>query len=312
MRNWIHSWHRYAIAVIAISLTAIVHSAMDTAAEDDPSRIFLPDPAHAQLWSLGFDTVLADYYWLQALQLVGGERGDTAQHSAMIGEMVELITTLDPWGGGPYRFAAVWMIDSKQSVRTANRLLERSIAHIPTDWRSRYYLGFNYFFYLEENGKAADAFEAALGLEGVPRYLGALAARLRMNEGGLEMAADFLAEFARTTSDEFTRVEYLKALDEVETERRARELDAAREEYWRRHGEDIRDVQDLLRGPAPILTQLPPAHPHFDFPVWRIDEKSGQIVSSFYQSRYHLHRADHDEERRERWRSMQEPDARAS
>jgi len=312
VRDWIHSWHRYIVAVIAISLTAFAHSAMDTSAEDDLSRIFLPEAAHAQLWSLGFDTVLADYYWLQALQLVGGERGDTAQHIAMIGEMVELITTLDPWGGGPYRFAAIWMTDSKQSVRTANRLLERSIAHIPTDWRSRYYLGFNYFFYLEENGKAADAFEAALGLEGVPRYLGALAARLRMNEGGLEMAADFLAEFARTTSDDFTRVEYLKALDEVETERGARKLDAAREEYWRRHGEDIRDVHDLLRGPAPILTQLPPAHPHFDFPVWRIDEQSGQIVSSFYRSRYHLHRADHDEERRERWRSMQEPDARAS
>jgi len=293
-------------------MTALVHSAMDTAAEDDPSRIFLPEPPHAQLASLGFDTVLADYYWLQALQLVGGERGDTARHAVTIGKMVDLITSLDPWGSGPYRFAAVWLTDSRQSVMTANRLLERGIEHNPTDWRNRYHLGFNYFFYLEENAKAADAFESALPLEGAPRYLGALVARLRLNEGGLDMAAGFLMELVRTTSDEYAQAEYLKALDEIETERRARMLDAAREEYWQRHGDDIRGVQDLLRGPDPILRRLPPAHPHFDFPVWRIDEKSGQIVSSYYGSRYRLHLTSHDRERRERWRRAREQDARAS
>lgn len=312
MKSWIHRWYRYAVAVIALTMTAFVHSAMDTAAESDPSRIFLPEPAHAQLGSLGFDTVLADYYWLEALQVVGGEKGDTARHAATIGEMVDLITTLDPWGGAPYRFAAVWLTDSKQSVRTANRLLERGIEYIPTEWRNPYYLGFNYFFYLEENAKAADAFESALRLEGAPRYLGALVARLRMNEGGLEMAADFLAELARTASDEFAEAEYLKALDEIETERRARVLDAAREEYWRRHGDDIRDVQDLLSGPAPILARLPAAHPQFNFPEWRIDEKTGQIVSSYYGSRYRLHLTPHDEARRELWRKTPEHDARAS
>jgi hypothetical protein len=312
VKSWINRWHRTTVAAIAFAMTALVHSAMDTTSEADPNRIFLPEPAHAQLGSLGFDTVLADYYWLQALQLIGGERGDNVQHNAMIAEMVELITTLDPWGGGPYRFAAVWLTDSKESVRAANRLLERGIEHSPNDWRNRYYLGFNHFFYLEENAKAADVFESALGLEGTPRYLGALVARLRLNDGGLEMAAGFLAELARTATDEFAQVEYLKALDEIETERRARGLDAAREEYWRRHGEDIREVQDLVRGSEPILAQLPPAHPVFDFPVWRLDEKSGQIVSSFYRSRYRLHLTPHDEERRERWRRTPEHDARAS
>jgi hypothetical protein len=89
-------------------------------------------------------------------------------------------------------------------------------------------------------------------------------------------------------------------------------LDGAREEYWRRHGDDIREVADLLRGPAPILTQLPPAHPQFDFPEWRVSEKSGQIVSSFYGSRYRLHLTPHDEERRKLWRKTREHDARAS
>jgi hypothetical protein len=285
---------------------------MNTETQIDQGRLFVPEPGHARLSSLGFEPVIADYYWLQALQLVGGDFGDTRQHAPLIGRLIDVVTTLDPWVDHPYRFAAVWLTESEDSVRAANRLLERGIAYDPLDWRNRYHLGFNHFFYLEENRQAADAFEAALPLEGVPRYLGALVARLRLNHGGLEMAAGFLVELARTAQDEFARAEYLKALDEVETERRARYLDAAREQFWRRHGADIESVDDLLRGPDPIVPDLPAAHPQFDFAEWILDEKSGQIVSSYYGSRYRLHLTPRDEAVRERWRKLRRQKARQS
>jgi hypothetical protein len=277
---------------------------MNTATRIDQGRLFVPEPEHARLSSLGFDTVVSDYYWLQALQLVGGERGDTSKHAPLIIELIDVVTSLDPWVGHPYRFAAVWLTDSEESVRAANRLLWRGIAHDPLDWRNRYHLGFNHFFYLEENLRAADVLEEALPLEGVPNYLGALTARLRLSYGGLEMAAGFLAELARTAPDEYARAEYLKALDEIETERRARYLDAAREEYWRRHGRDIESVEDLRRGPEAIAPQLPAAHPEFDFYEWVLDETSGQIVSSYYGTRYELHSTPRDTKRRERWRKL--------
>jgi hypothetical protein len=305
-------WHRLAAASIAIAFTAGVHGQLDTSTPIRQGRLFVPEPEHARLSSLGFDTVIADYYWLQALQLVGGERGDTARHAGTVGRLIDLVTSLDPWVGHPYRFAAVWLTDGEASVRTANRLLERGIAHAPLDWRNRYHLGFNHFFYLEENLRAAEIFEEALPLEGVPPYLGALVARLRLNVGGLELAAGFLAELARNAPDGYSRAEYLKALDEVETERRARDLDGAREEYWRRHGVDIGRVTDLSSGPDPILKRLPPAHPHFDFPEWVLDGRSGQIVSSFYGARYRLHVTQRDLERRERWRLQRDDASRES
>jgi len=297
-------WWRWIAAVLAVAVTSGVHSFMNTATRIDQGRLFVPEPEHARLSSLGFDSVVADYYWLQALQLVGGERGDTRKHAPLIVELIDVVTSLDPWVGHPYRFAAVWLTDSEESVRAANRLLERGIAHHPLDWRNRYHLGFNHFFYLEENFRAADVLEEALPLEGVPNYLGALTARLRLSHGGLEMAAGFLAELARTAQDEYAKAEYLKALDEIETERRARYLDAAREEYWRRHGKDIESVEDLRRGPEAILPQLPAAHPKFDFSEWVLDETSGQIVSSYYGTRYELHSTSRDAERRERWREL--------
>jgi hypothetical protein len=299
-------WWRWIAAVLAVAATVGVHSLMNTATRIDRGQLFVPEPEHARLSSLGFDTAIADYYWLQALQLVGGERGDTRKDAPLIGELIDVVTSLDPWVGHPYRFAAVWLTDSEASVRAANRLLRRGIAHEPLDWRDRYHLGFNYFFYLEENLRAAEVLEEALPLEGVPNYLGALTARLRLSHGGLEMAAAFLADLARTAQDEYARAEYLKALDEIETERRARYLDAAREEYWRRHGKDIESVEDLCRGPDAVIPQLPAAHPQFDFYEWTLDEKSGQIVSSYYGTRYELHSTPRDAERRERWRRLRE------
>ena len=69
-------WHRSRLAVAA---TAGVHSFMNTATRIDQGRLFVPEPEHARLSSLGFDAVVADYYWLQALQLVGG---DARRHPA--------------------------------------------------------------------------------------------------------------------------------------------------------------------------------------------------------------------------------------
>jgi hypothetical protein len=62
-------------------------------------------------------------------------------------------------------------------------------------------------------------------------------------------------------------------------------------------------VEDLLRGPAPVLRQLPPAHPHFPGFGWMLDPETDQITSSFYGSRYRLFDHARDAQRLDRWRS---------
>jgi hypothetical protein len=250
----------------------------------------------------GFAPVLADYYWVQALQLVGGATGAVEDHADAIGDVIELITTLDPWVDHPYRFAAVWLTRDVAQVRRANALLRKGIAYHPVDWRNRFYLGYNHFFYLEENDRAADVLEAAIHMDGAPGYLGAFVTRLRAEEGDLETAAYFLETLIRGTANEYVRAGYLKALDEIETERRARYLDAARVEFWQRHGRDIRTPSELWMEPARVIRVMPPAHPHFEGFEWILDEENGEIVSSFYGSRYQLHIHPTDALRREAWR----------
>jgi hypothetical protein len=241
---------------------------------------------------------MADYYWLQAVQVVGSSMRPEDE-GTLLGRFIDVVTTVDPWVGHPYRFAAVWLTGSEEDVRQANRILERSIDYHPDEWRNRFYLGFNQFYYLEEDQPAAHWLEEAAKIESAPRYLAGLAARLRAGKAGLEVAAGMIRRLLADSDDPHARAAYEKMLDEIETERRARFLDAAREAYRKGRGEDIQSVEDLVKGPYPALQKLPP-EPH-DW-EWVLDEETGEIVSSYYERRYKPFYDPEDRAGRDGWR----------
>ncbi len=294
---------RLAGLVVAVAAAAAAHARIPPVPRFGQGETFVPRPEQARLSSLGFAALVADYHWLHAVQIVGGETGRTEQRAPLLSRLLDVVTALNPWVDHPYRFAALWLTDSPERVRFANRLLARGIAYHPRDWRNRHYLGFNHFYYLGEEARAAQVLEFAVGLRGAPPYLGALVAKLRLGQGGLDATAIFLAGLLRDADDEYKRAEYLKELDEIQVERWARQLDAARAAFRRRSGRDIAEALDLVRGPGRVLAELPPAHPHFAGFAWELDPKTGAIVSSFYGSRYALHVHPFDRARRERWRS---------
>lgn len=248
----------------------------------------VPRPQAARVAALGFESLLADYFWLRAVQLVGGEAENPDRHARAIGRYAEAVTTLDPWVDHPYRFAALWMSDDPEGVHQANRLLERGIAYHPRDWRNRFYLSFNYLFHLGDTEAAARELEPALGLEGAPLYLGRLLAKLRSAGGDLDAAAAYLQALLDQDQehDQWRRAAYEEALVEIETERRARQLDEARARFAAQNGFDIGRVEDLAWGPHAVLWTLP-AEPNGA--GWAIDAASGRIVSTHYHRRYQVH-----------------------
>jgi hypothetical protein len=273
---------RTLLALLAVAGIAVGGARIaDAPSESQRSEAFVPNPTLAKLMTVGFDAVVADLHWMRAVQIVGSEEGPSGR-DGLLAALIDVVTTLDPWADPPYRFAAVWLVDDETAVRKANEILLRGIAHHPGDWRLHFYLAFNHFFYLGESQAAASALEPAIHLADAPRYLPRLLARLRSETGGLAASAAFLHEMAEQAPDEYQRAEFLKALDEVETEQRARYLDAARAEYTHRLGRDIERVQDLVT--AGVLRELPP-EPH----GWEWElSPGGEIVSSYVKYRYHI------------------------
>ena len=144
-------------------------------------------------------------------------------------------------------------------MRAANRILERGIAYHPRDWRNRFYLGFNHFFYLEDERGGARRLEPAVGASRARRLsLGRLAARLRAEPTGSRPRRRCSEEMVRNAHDPYERAEYEKALDEIETERRARVLDGARARSASATGATSRASRSSPGDPTPVLRALPP------------------------------------------------------
>jgi len=279
-------------AVLAGTFAA--HQFIEYVPPAERSEVYLPKPELAKVAALGFDAVVADYYWIQAMYAVGSARRDPTRFAPYIGKIIDVVTTLDPWVSHPYRFAAIWLTDSEESVRKANELLMRGIEYHPDDWRNYFYLGFNYFFLLDENELAAEALEKAIAREGSPRYLPRLVARLRSEAADIEAGEVFLLEMVQNAPDEEAVATYQGALDEIGVERKARYLDRARKAFKELHGRDIEEVDELLRGEHPILAELPAPVPD-EMPAalrgeekWAVDSKTGLITSSYYGHRYRM------------------------
>ena len=288
---------RLRTAVLLLAVVALTTAAPHRLPHDLPTQrgdAYVPRPEFAKAMSLGFDAVLADYYWVQAVLLAGGSN-DPQQESTQLGRLIDVVTTLDPWVDHPYRFAAVWLAETLDDVRHGNMLLRRSFPYHPDEWRNRFYLGFNLFYYLDDSAAAADVLEEASGMTGAPSYLLRLVARLRSESADLAAAGLFLEQLVRATEDEAARASYQAALDEVQVEWRARALDRARPAYPTLHGQDIEFVEQLAMGKRAVLPGLPDPEPSsVPAPLrrgskWQLDPETGQIISSYYGRRYAVH-----------------------
>lgn len=286
---------RFLLVLLAvIAGTTAAHRQIPAISHTQRDHAFVPRPEVAKASALGFDAVLSDYYWVQAVLLAGGD-ASPSKYSTHLGRLIDVVTTLDPWVDHAYRFAAVWLTESLDDVRHANRLLERSFEYHPDEWRNRFYYGFNQFFYLQDNELAAEALLEASRLPGSPQYLPRLVARLRSQVADLGAAGLFLEEMVRTAPDESARAGYQAALDEIEIEWKARELDRARASYVELWGEDIEFVEQLILGSRAVLAKLPAPEPS-SLPAqlrrgskWVIDEEDGRIESTYFGRRYEVH-----------------------
>jgi hypothetical protein len=289
---------RLLLLSAALGATLAAHARIPVPDASDRVAPEVPKPELARIATLGFDAVIGDYRWLQALQLIGHEKADVIAAAPVVRRLIEAVVAVDPFVDHPYRFAALWLVNDVDQVLAGNRILERGIAYHPDDWRNRFYLSFNHFFYLGDVEAAARELAPAVGLPGAPRYAGRLLARLRSEKDGLEAAAVYLEEVLKETDDPWKRAEYEKALDEIETERRARYLEQAREVYRERVGRDITSVEDLVSGRDAVLSALPEELHGWG---WVLDPETGQIESSYVGHRYRLNLHEVDRERVEKW-----------
>ena len=93
-------------------------------------------------------------------------------------------------------------------IRETNILLEKGTRYRDWDWMLPFYAGFNSFFFLHDNAKAAEFLVTASQRPGPSEQLLSLASRLAYKEKKTENAILFLEAMAKKTEDERLKKEY--------------------------------------------------------------------------------------------------------
>lgn len=231
---------------------SLVH--MQGAASVSPRFAYVPDGEYLKVALLGYRRVGADLLWLQAVQAMG-ERKVSVEAGRWIYRILDVVTTLDPSFVRAYEAGGVALCTLVVLPEESNRLLEKGFRHNPESWVLPFLLGFNYYYELHDDAKAAEYFEAAAKLPGAPGYLPGLTAHLFISGQEPGRAVEFLSRMYDEATDENLKMFLAGRLEEAIVERDLRGLEAAVEAFRRAYGNSLQHLEDLVR--VGMLRELP-------------------------------------------------------
>jgi hypothetical protein len=179
--------------------------------------------------ALGFETLLADVYWIRAVVYFGRQGMSTDPHKNydLLYPMLDLVTTLDHRFMAAYRFGAIFLSEPPPNgpgrSDHAVSLLERGVAASPDRWEYPHDLGFVYYWHNRDFERGAQWLERASEVPGAPIWLKSTAASMH-SEDGNRAAARSLWQQLRDGSDAETlqkiadlRLAQFDAMDALDT-----------------------------------------------------------------------------------------------
>ncbi len=184
-----------------------------TLSSDAGGGFVLPSPV-LKITSFEFKGIVSDLLFIKAMVFMGStyERKDEPRIKPeewhWLDKVLTASTDLDPYFIDPYYLANAHLTWDGGMIRETNILLEKGTRYRDWDWMLPFFAGFNSFFFLHDNAKAAEFLLTASQRPGPSEQLLSLASRLAYKEKKAENAIVFLEAIAKRTDDERLQKEY--------------------------------------------------------------------------------------------------------
>jgi hypothetical protein len=210
--------------------------------------------------ALSYDAVLADLYWIRALQHFGSERlKEGERRYDLLYPMLDLATTLDPLFTVGYRFGAIFLAEPHPGgagrPEQALALLKKGITVNPGKWDYYHDVGFIYYWNLHDYRQAAEWFRRGGELPGAPWWLKTYAAVMLTRGGDRQASRVMWTQIGQSEENDWLRrtaqlrLRQLDALDQIDAIR------TAVEEFRRRRGPHPASWDQLMN--AGVLRGIP-------------------------------------------------------
>ena len=242
----------------AVGLQAVHERRGGLPAATTPDLLYLRSPEAMRRLALSYDALLADVYWIRAVQHYGGTRllNDPNRRYDLLYPLLDLTTSLDPRFSVAYLFGALFLSEPAPGgpgrPDQAIELLEKGLRAQPDKWEFAEQIGFVHYWWRQDYTEAAAWFRRAAQMPGGPFWLTSMAA-VTLAEGGRRESSRLLwEELARSESGFFRgeaqrRVQQLDALDQIDRLQRAVDVFRQREGVTPRSWADLRTA-GYLRG----------------------------------------------------------------
>lgn len=226
---------------------------------EQPARqiLYVNSPAVLTRLALSYDALVADLYWIRAIQHYGGTRlSERDKTYELLYPLLDLTTSLDPNFNIAYEFGAFFLSEKPPGgpgrSDLAIRLLEKGIKARPDRFQYPYDIGFVHYRNGDYNA-AAEWFERAAKTSGARKegeradiWLMPLAARTRATGGDTRSAREMYerlldADAPWLRNDARRSLKQLDAIDQIA------ELQHRVTEYERRFGDPPPKWEDMLQ-----------------------------------------------------------------
>lgn len=246
-----HSGVLMRIAVLCLAVCSIALMADKPAkplrTKDGP---ILPRRELLEVLGAAQKPLMADFYWLQAIQQVGRANTDTEYRDVYF--YADLATDLDPKFRYVYEWGAIttpFNLGREQWVNTdlSSRLLTKGLAVFPDDRRFMFQLAYNKMTYDRDYKGAADLLVALSKFPDMPGYLAQLATRLYAQAGSFDSGLHVAEMLRDSAEDEESRAFYEHRIKEILRERVLTAIDQAIEAFQKDRGQRPRTVPELVQ-----------------------------------------------------------------
>jgi len=223
-----------AISIIVLGFVGafffsnFIESARPALPENYADEDLLVQGKNLKGYSLGFEGLIADWYWIRSLQYIGDKIAKSEQKAVNIGDLrflnpkllyplLDNATSLDPRFMAGYSYGAIVLpaIDNEQAIK----IVEKGIRNNPQEWQFYKYLGYIYW-QSKDYKKAAETYKKGSEIEGAPDWMKTMAAKMTDRGGERETARTIYqqlfdqAEDSQTKENARLRLFQLDSLDE--------------------------------------------------------------------------------------------------
>lgn len=218
-------------------------------------KIFLPEP-FLKIFSGEFKGILADFLIINLSSYYGGiimEKKEAIEKEFQyMYRVLKSASALDPYYFDTYYFTQSILAWDARMPDKAIEILKIGSEKRKDDWIIPYWIGFNYYYFLQDKKNASLFFKDASLRPNASDLIASMAIISEYEGGETEMAILFLEDMIKRTDDEYKRSKFIIRLDAL---KKIRFLEKAVDLYRKKFGKYPREISELVK--ENIINDIP-------------------------------------------------------